>query len=205
PLAGREALRETGFLSDDRPPRCEIARAPVAKPTGVWPHVLISRDGELAARALNIPPIPFDIFGNLDRVYEPPAALVETSPGSVVNARRQLEGDSAPARQVEELLELAGFPPVVCVASVGDGLGRIVPGGDRRVRTLGRGRRAVPEIHHNGLPRRQPAEALRWRPAILGPEVLAKGEMVIVSGEHVDHVLVTLRHFHLRCERIGFD
>jgi len=52
--AAAEMLREAGILDDNRATGGEITAAPVAKPAGIQPDVLVFGDGEFAFRTADV-------------------------------------------------------------------------------------------------------------------------------------------------------
>src|SRR5215475_5335200 len=133
-LARRQRLAEAGLLSDHRAAGGQVTGAAVAEPAGTGTNVLVARDGELSARALDIAPVAIDVFRYLHRMRLAPAVLAEQSLYFLVHPGGQLEWRFTAARQVEEFFKLAILRPVIGVVAIGNVLALVMPGGDGRVR-----------------------------------------------------------------------
>src|ERR1043166_1955132 len=204
--AGGQRAAEAGILGDDRSAGGEITRAAIAEPSGPGPHVLVLRHRELRPGAGDVRPVVVHRLRYGERARDPPAVFPQEPFDAFVHAQGDLERAGAPAGQIDDLHELAALGPVVPLPAIGDLLpGGILPGGDAGVPAAAVPRRAVPEIQHDRLPRRLPVETLDRHGAIGGAQILPEGEMILVSGEVPDGLLVPLRHLDLEGERIRFD
>src|SRR5207248_6453362 len=96
-----------------------------------------------------------------------------------------------PRRQVEELLELPIFRPIVCVALVLQLLALVVPRGDGSKGRIARAGVVVPEIKGDRLTGRKPLVPSCRQLTIRLSDVLAECEVRVVRVQPRPRLLVT--------------
>ena len=105
-------LREAGFLGNNWTAGGQITRAPVAKPAGIQPNVLIFCDGKLAFRLTNVIAITPVVHTEIMRNAKTPSIPQEPPAGfDICNIRRQFEYFACDRWCFDKSQEFSGLAP----------------------------------------------------------------------------------------------